>query len=62
NHASSQLNIDIIDQYIISEQNAGRYSRAFSIPGLESLIGPFCTSPLGLIPKPHSTKFRLVQD
>ncbi|KAG1718078.1 hypothetical protein EDB19DRAFT_1604158, partial [Suillus lakei] len=62
NHASSQLNIDFIDQYIISEQNAGHYSRAYSIPELESLIGPFRTSPLSLIPKPHSMKFRLVQD
>ncbi|KIP03136.1 hypothetical protein PHLGIDRAFT_78047, partial [Phlebiopsis gigantea 11061_1 CR5-6] len=25
-------------------------------------IGPFRTSPLGLVPKPHSTKLRLVQD
>ncbi|KAG1741830.1 uncharacterized protein EDB91DRAFT_1026978, partial [Suillus paluster] len=62
NHASSQLNSDIIDQYIISEQNAGCYSCAYSILELESLISPFCTSPLGLVPKPHSMKFRLVQD
>ena len=29
---------------------------------LEGLIGPFRTSPLGLVPKPHSSTFRLVQD
>ncbi|KAG1747961.1 uncharacterized protein EDB91DRAFT_1021681, partial [Suillus paluster] len=62
NHASSQLNINIIDQYIISEQSTGRYSRAYSISELESIIGPFRMSPLGLIPKPNSMKFRLVQD
>lgn len=29
---------------------------------MELLIGPFRTSPLGLVPKPHSNKFRIVQD
>ncbi|KAG1764994.1 hypothetical protein EDD22DRAFT_749921, partial [Suillus occidentalis] len=62
NHTLLQLNIDIIDQYIINEQNTGHYSHAYSIAELESLIGPFHLSPLSLVPKPHSTKFRLIQD
>ncbi|KAG1857239.1 hypothetical protein C8R48DRAFT_553441, partial [Suillus tomentosus] len=53
---------NFIDQYIISEQSTGRYSRTYSPSELESLIGPFQTSPLGLVPKPNSTKFRLIQD
>ncbi|KAG1718740.1 hypothetical protein EDB19DRAFT_1597006, partial [Suillus lakei] len=62
NHASSLLNPSIIDAYILSEQAAGRYSIGFSPSDLEHLIGPFRTSPLGLVPKPHSTRFRIVQD
>lgn len=62
NHASSLLNPSIIDSYILSEQAAGRYSVGFTPSELEHLIGPFRTSPLGLVPKPHSNKFRIVQD
>ncbi|KIK35656.1 hypothetical protein CY34DRAFT_35791, partial [Suillus luteus UH-Slu-Lm8-n1] len=62
NHLSSLLNPSIIDAYILSEQAAGRYSSGFSPADLELLIGPFRTSPLGLVPKPHSNKFRIVQD
>ena len=62
NHQSSLLNPSVIDSYILSEQAVGRYSPGFSPIELERLIGPFCTSPLGLVPKPHSDKFRIVQD
>lgn len=62
NHSSTNLNPSFIDEYIQSEQGAGRYSRAFDVKELESIIGPFRTSPLGLVPKPHSSKFRLIQD
>ncbi|KAG1842903.1 hypothetical protein C8R48DRAFT_541102, partial [Suillus tomentosus] len=62
NHASSLLNPSVIDAYITSEQAAGRYSTGFSPSELELLIGPFRTSPLGLVPKPNSSKFRIVQD
>ncbi|KAG2039820.1 hypothetical protein BDR03DRAFT_823524, partial [Suillus americanus] len=62
NHASSLLQPSIIDDYIISEQAAGRYSIGYSPADLEHLIGPFHTSPLGLVPKPHSNKFHIVQD
>lgn len=62
NHSSTNLNPSFIDEYIQSEQGAGRYSRAFDVEELESIIGHFRTSPLGLVPKPHSSKFRLIQD
>lgn len=62
NHASSQLNPSFIDSYIASEQVAGRYSRGYAPDELEQIIGPFISSPLGLVPKPHSSKFRLIQD
>jgi hypothetical protein len=48
--------------YIAAEQAAGRYSEAFPPSNLERIIGPFCTSPLGLVPKPGSSKFRMIQD
>ena len=61
NHSSSSLDQSFISSYIQSEVSAGRYSRAFSRPELEKLIGPFCTSPLGLVPKDKDS-FRLIQD
>lgn len=45
-----------------SEQAAGRYSQPYTPSELEALIGPFRTSPIGLTPKPNSSKFRLIQD
>ena len=62
NHHSSRLDPTFINNYIAQEQVAGRYSQAFSPETLEALIGPFRTSPLGLIPKPHSDSLRLIQD
>ncbi|KAF8573542.1 hypothetical protein K439DRAFT_1375040, partial [Ramaria rubella] len=62
NHNSSNLDPPFLDSYIASEQTAGRYSQAYSLSDLELLIGPFCTSPLGLVPKPHSDKFQMIQD
>ncbi len=53
---------DFIDSYIAEEQAAGRYSEGFDPSDLESIIGCFRTAPLGLVPKPNSTKMRLVQD
>ncbi|KAG1765079.1 hypothetical protein EDD22DRAFT_775346, partial [Suillus occidentalis] len=46
NHTSSLLNPSVIDSYIISEQEAGRYSVGFRPSDLERLIGPFRSSPL----------------
>lgn len=62
NHRSSLLDPSFISSYIKAEQEAGRYSRGFTPAKLEELIGPFQTSPLGLVPKPGSSKFRLIQD
>jgi len=62
NHRSALDHPHIIDAYIASEQSAGRYSNGFTPSELEALIGPFCTAPLGVIPKPNSTKFRIIQD
>lgn len=61
NHKSSLLDPSFISSYIATEQAAGRYSDAFAPEELENIIGPFRTSPLGLVPKPPST-FRLIQD
>lgn len=62
NHASADLDASFIDSYISGEQAVGRYSCAFDPIELEQVIGPFRTAPLGLVPKPHSDKFRLIQD
>lgn len=53
---------NFIDSYIAQEQAAGRYSSGFDPGVLEHIIGPFCTSPLGLVPKPGSSKLRMIQD
>ena len=60
NHSSSQLDPNFISMYIESEQTTGHYSEAFLPEDLESLIGPFRTSPL--VPKPHSDTFQMIQD
>ena len=62
NHSSSDLDPAFIDLYILSAQLANCYSQAYSPSELKSLIGPFHTSPLGLVPKPHSTIFQMIQD
>ena len=62
NHALSQLDPDFITSYIAEEQAIGHYSAAFHLVDLEWLIGLFHTSPLGLIPKPHTDTFWMIQD
>lgn len=62
NHSSSELDPTFISSYIEGEFANGRYSRAYSQEELEHIIGPFRTSPIGLVPKPHSSKFRMIQD
>ena len=61
-HSSSNLDPAFIDLYILSEQLANCYPQAYSPSELEYLIGPFHTSPLGLVPKLHSTIFQMIQD
>jgi len=62
NHASSRIDPEFISSYIENEEAIGRYSRAFAPKVLEGIIGPFRTSPIGLVPKPGSSKFRMIQD
>lgn len=62
NHSSCQLDPEFITSYIADEQAAGCYSQAFHLEELKQIIGPFCTSPLGLVPKPHTDIFRMIQD
>ena len=62
NHASSLLDPNFICSYIASKQAAGHYLEAYTPDTLESIIGHFQTSPLGLVPKLHSSKLRLIQD
>jgi hypothetical protein len=62
NHSSSQLDPNFISSYIMDKQSASRYSDGFRPEDLKRIIGPFQTSPLGLVPKPHTDAFRMVQD
>lgn len=62
NHKSSLLDPSFIDSYIAGECAAGRYSSPFTPSALEAQIGYFATSPLGLVPKPNSSKLRMIQD
>jgi hypothetical protein len=62
NHASSLINPNFISAYIAAEEAAGHYLQAFCPEDLEALIGPFCTSPIGPVPKPGSSKLQMIQD
>ena len=62
NHSSSLTHPEEIQSYIHTELSLGRYTGPFSRSKLEQLIGPFRTSPLGVVPKPGTDNFRLVQD
>lgn len=63
NHNSALLYPDHVLSHIHNELSRGRYSGPFSRSKLESLIGPFRTSPLGTVPKSFgSTERRIVQD
>ena len=62
NHSSATAHPEIVSAYIQKELTAGRYSGPFSFAQLYSTLGPFRTAPLGLVPKPHSSNFRLIQD
>jgi len=51
NHSSAHANPSVIVQYICKELVAGHYTGPFPPCHLEALIGPFRSSPLGLVPK-----------
>lgn len=62
NHASACNNPIPIQEYIDKELENGRYTGPFTKQELENIIGPFRSSPLGAVPKPGSSKIRLIQD
>jgi hypothetical protein len=63
NHNSALLHPDHVLSHIHTELSLGRYTGPFSRSKLESLIGPFRSSPLGTVPKSvASTERRIVQD
>jgi len=62
NHSSAIQHPLEITTYIKNELSCGRYSGPFSPDRLEALIGPFRTSPLGVVPKSTPGEFRLIQD
>ena len=63
NHSSATLRPTIIYSHIAKELSLRRYTGPFSQSKLEQLIGPFRTSPLGLVLKPGTMdNYRLVQD
>lgn len=62
NHTSALLDPEFISSYIAGEQLTSRYSQPFKPAELGAVIGPFCTSPLGLVPKPHTDIYRMIQD
>jgi hypothetical protein len=58
NTQSALNNPKPIDDYLAQELAAGWISQKYSIAELNSIIGPFCTNPLGLVEKvPGSNKF-----
>jgi hypothetical protein len=63
NHDSALLFPDHVLSHIHNELSLGRYSGPFPRYKLESLIGPFRSSPLGTVPKTiGSTERRVVKD
>jgi hypothetical protein len=61
NYGSALEHRDVIDAMITKELAAGRLRGPFTQAELESLVGPFITHPLGVVPKPNG-KWRLVED
>jgi hypothetical protein len=63
NHSSAEADPDFIDTYVEEEVSAKHYLGLFSQGELEAVVGPFISSPLGLVPKANSAKqWRLIQD
>lgn len=62
NHQSATSHPDTIAKHLIKELKAGRYCGPFNPSDLEHVMGPFCASPLGLIPKSGNDDFRIIQD
>ena len=63
NHPSVDVHKEVFLKIVNNEFAKGRYWGPFSKEEVESIIGPFQTSPLSLIPKPSKPgKFRLIQN
>lgn len=62
NHRSALDSPDIVNDHINKELSLNRYSGPFNVSQLLTLIGPFRTAPLGVVPKPNSDKSRIIQD
>ncbi|PPR01104.1 hypothetical protein CVT24_000412 [Panaeolus cyanescens] len=62
NHTSAISHPNAVISNIHTELANRRYTGPFSPDRLENLIGPFRTSPLGVVPKNGSDQFRLVQN
>ncbi|CEL59128.1 hypothetical protein RSOLAG1IB_12261 [Rhizoctonia solani AG-1 IB] len=63
NHLSAENNPLAVHKHINEELTNGRYSGPFSLSTLNTLIGHFCASPLGVVDKPSSPGlFRIIQD
>lgn len=62
NHKSALTSPLIVNDHIRKELDLKRYSGPFSVSQLLTLIGPFRTAPLGVVPKPNSNKSRIIQD
>jgi hypothetical protein len=62
NHSSALDQPDIVDAHILSELSLGRYSGPFERSTLFSLIGHFCSAPLGVVSKSTPGEYRIIQD
>ncbi|KAE8179808.1 hypothetical protein CF335_g9464, partial [Tilletia laevis] len=61
NHKSATSDLKTLNSAIEKEIGLGRACGPYTKKEVEDLIGPFQTSPLGLVPKPNG-KWRMVQD
>ncbi|GBE80149.1 hypothetical protein SCP_0213520 [Sparassis crispa] len=63
NHSSGSEHIDFIRQYISEQVSLGRMTGPYSQAQVEHILGTFfVSSPLAVVPKAGSKKFRLVQN
>lgn len=62
NHQSALTQPQAVSHHIAKELELGRYSGPYSPHELFNNIGHFRTAPLGVIPKPNGSSFRIIQD
>ena len=62
NHKSALENSAAVESHISKELRLNRYSGPFSASQLQELIDNFRTAPLGVVPKPNTFAFRVIQD